>query len=254
MTGLGWAVLTTGAFAAGWVDAVIGGGGLILIPLIMAMFPAAAPVVALATNKFAACTGTVSAAIALNRKVRVDRAYALAAAGAAGATSVLGARVVTALPADVMRPIVIVLILVAGVAVATRVNFGDQGGEERPSRARRFLSVAAVAGIGVYDGVFGPGTGLFLLTTLAEILHVGFLRAAALTKIINSATNIGALVFFIAAGALWWRLALVLAVANVAGAQLGARTVLAGRTRLLRYLVLGVVVSMSALLAYQQWA
>lgn len=247
----GWAILTFGAAAAGWVDAVIGGGGLILIPLIMAVAPGLLPANALATNKFAAVTGTFSAAVTLVRKVGVDTSLALRMIPVAAVGSGLGALMAASISKDVMRPIVIILMLIAGLFVAFRPDFGQGNSTHKPwGRAVALIAVAAIA---LYDGIFGPGTGMFLIMAFTALLSQDFIRSAALAKVINTATNIGALCVFIAAGHILWKLGIILAIANVAGAQLGARTVLGGGTRLLRAALLTLVVVMSIYLAQQQW-
>lgn len=248
-----WAVLVGGAAVAGWIDAVIGGGGLVLIPLIMAVVPALAPASVLASNKIAAVSGTASAAVTLMRKVhppaRELAGFAVVAAVCAG----IGALAASALDKDVMRPLIIVLMLAVGVFVALRPSFGS--GESAGVRGgwRTWAGVGAVAAIAFYDGIFGPGTGMFLIMSFTAVFSQNFLRSAAMAKVVNTATNAGALAVFIVGGHVWWTLGLVLAVANIAGAQLGARTVLGGGAKLIRYALLALVVVMSVYLALQQW-
>lgn len=248
-----WGILIAGSFAAGWVDAMIGGGGLILIPLIMAVFPGMAPAAVMATNKVAAVTGTASAAVTYVRKVKIPRKLAVTFVPLAALCSAGGALVAAMLDKDVMRPLVIVLMLVVGTIVALRPSFGQTASEDNPAIWRRLVTLVGVAAIAFYDGIFGPGTGMFLIMVFTGILSQDFLASTALTKVVNTATNIGALVTFAIGGHIWWELGLALAVANVFGAQLGARTVLGGGTRLIRMLLLAMVVIMSSYLAWQQW-
>ncbi|AKK02054.1 TSUP family transporter [Corynebacterium epidermidicanis] len=247
------AVLVGGAAVAGWVDAVIGGGGLILIPLIMAVMPQLAPAVALATNKLAAVSGTASAAYTLTRKVDVDKRRLLVYVPVAMLCSGVGALAASMIAKEVMRPIVIVLMLFAGIFVALKPDFGEGESLDAPARVRRIITVVLVGCIAFYDGIFGPGTGMFLIMVFTGVLSQNFLASAALTKVVNTSTNVGALVVFIIHGQIWWQLGLLLAVANIAGAQLGARTVLGGGTKLIRYALLTMVVVMSCYLAKQQW-
>ncbi|WKD60116.1 hypothetical protein CCICO_00265 [Corynebacterium ciconiae DSM 44920] len=247
----GWLVLLGGAFAAGWIDAVIGGGGLVLIPVIMAVLPHASPVVALATNKFAACLGTGSAAVSLSRKVQVERRRLVTYIPIAAASSGAGALIASSLSKEVLRPIVIVMLVVVGVFVVCRPDFGEQA-RERSSRRREAVVLIAVGAIALYDGVFGPGTGTFLIMVFTAVLGRNFLQSAVLAKVVNCATNFGALVVFILGGHVWWTMGIALAVMNVAGAQLGARTVIAGGTKLIRIALLTLVVVMSCYLSYTQ--
>lgn len=224
----GWLILLTGAAVAGWVDAVIGGGGLVLIPLILAVAPQLAPATALATNKVAAVFGTASAAVTMVRKVRPPVRVLAGWVPVALVCSGAGALAASLLDAAVMRPVIIVLMLAVGTFVALRPGFGLGEGAALPGGWRRWLTLVLVAAIAFYDGIFGPGTGMFLIMAFTALLSQNFLMSAAMAKVVNTATNLGALVVFALGGHVWWLLGLVLAVANIAGAQLGARTVLGG--------------------------
>ncbi|AFH89933.1 hypothetical protein A4R72_00450 [Corynebacterium pseudotuberculosis] len=248
----GWGILIAGAGIAGWIDAMIGGGGLVLIPLIMAVAPGLAPVVAIATNKFVAVSGTASAAVTMTRKVGVDSSLVLRLVPIAALCSAGGALLAAWISKDVMRPVVIGLMVLAGIFVAFKPEFGQGGHAKSASARRRALAVLATGGIALYDGIFGPGTGMFLIMAFTALLSQDFLRSAALTKVVNTATNLGALVVFIAAGHVLWSLGIVLAVANIAGAQFGAKTVLAGGTKILRLALLTLVIVMSVYLTVQQ--
>ena len=242
-------LLAASAFA-GWIDAVIGGGGLVLIPVLMSAtsMPAAS---VLATNKVAAISGTASAAATLVRRVGVPRitwVYAFIA----GVAAALGARAVSLIDDSVATPIILILLVGVGVFVALNPKFGQEGAGIFSGK-RLALAALVVAVIGGYDGVFGPGTGMFLIMAFTAIFSQNFLASAAMAKVVNTCTNVGALVVFIAGGHVEWALALVLAVANIAGAQLGARTVLGGGAKFIRYALLTLVVVMSVYLAWQQW-
>lgn len=246
------ALLLAAAAVAGWVDAVIGGGGLILIPVLMATtgMPAAS---VLATNKVAAFSGTASAAVTMVRRVGVPARvwpYALVAAVCSG----VGATLASLIDDSIMRPFIIVLLVAVGLFVAFKPEFGQEDGDGVAGRARVLLGVLLVAVVGFYDGIFGPGTGMFLIMGFTAIFAQNFLKSAAMSKVVNTATNLGALVVFIAGGHVQWGLALALAVANVAGAQLGARTVLGGGAKLVRYALLALVVVLSVYLGWQEWA
>lgn len=233
-------LIAASAFA-GWIDAVIGGGGLVLIPVLMSAtsMPAAS---VLATNKVAAISGTASAAVTLVRRVGVPRItwlYALIA----GVAAALGAKAVSLIDDSVATPIIRILLLGVGIFVVFNPTFGQEGTGVFSGK-RLALAALAVAVIGGYDGVFGPGTGMFLIMAFTAIFTQGFVRSAAMAKVINTATNLGALLVFGFGGFINWKLALALAAANVAGAQLGARTVLKGGSALVRVALLGLVVAL----------
>lgn len=244
------ALLALASVTAGWIDAVIGGGGLVLIPVLMSMtsMPAAS---VLATNKVAAVTGTASAAVTFVRKVGVPPvtwAYALAA----GCASAGGALAVALISDSVIRPVIIALLLAVGIFVACKPEFGTTG-RRVVTRRRALLGLALAGAIGFYDGIFGPGTGMFLIMGFTAIFSQAFLQSAAMAKVTNTATNLGALAVFIAGGYVQWKLALILAVANVIGAQLGARTVLKGGSKLVRVALLVLVVVLCTRLGWQEW-
>lgn len=240
-------LLAASAFA-GWIDAVIGGGGLVLIPVLMSAtaMPAAS---VLATNKVAAISGTASAAATLVRRVGVPR-ITWVCAFIAGVAAALGARAVSLIDDSVATPIILILLVGVGIFVALNPKFGQEGPGVFSGK-RLALAALVVAVIGGYDGVFGPGTGMFLIMAFTAVFTQGFVRSAAMAKVVNTATNLGALFVFGLGGFINWKLALALAVANVVGAQLGARTVLKGGSTLVRVALLGLVVTLCAKLGWE---
>lgn len=258
MVEVDWTILLFGAAFAGWVDAIVGGGGLILVPLLMMFGPAVSPgfqpVNALATNKLAAVWGTGSAAITLVRKVRPEPRLVVLLAAVAGIGSAFGALLATLMSSDMLRPAVIVLLVAVGIFVAFTPSFGTTGDDSLPLTWRMVaLAALATTAIGTYDGFFGPGTGTFLILALTAILGRTFLMASTLAKVANTATNLGALIVFALGGHVLWLLGLALAVANIAGAQIGARMVLGRGAGFVRIVLLAVVVVMAAKLSWDQW-
>mgnify|MGYP002715653960 CR=1 FL=1 len=162
----------------------------------------------------------------------------------------LGGDMVRSLIDDsVATPIILILLVGVGVFVALNPKFGQEGAGIFSGK-RLALAALVVAVIGGYDGVFGPGTGMFLIMAFTAVFTQGFVRSAAMSKVVNTATNLGALLVFGLGGFINWKLALALAVANVVGAQLGARTVLKGGSTLVRVALLGLVVTLCAKLGW----
>ncbi|MFV2120884.1 TSUP family transporter [Streptomyces sp. Act-28] len=251
---MGVAGLLSAAAAAGWVDAVVGGGGLVLIPALMVAFPHLPPAVALGTNKLTAVSGTAVAAVTYARRTRLDRSIALPAAGLAVPAAGFGALSASALPADWFRPVIMALLIAVAVFVAARPAFGALQDADAVSRRRRLFVVAlAGCGIGFYDGVFGPGTGTFLIMAFTSLLSMEFLQSSALAKVVNVGTNLGALAVFAAQGQVLWLLGAGMAVCNVVGARLGARTALRRGSGFVRTVLLVVVVCMVARLGVDQF-
>ena len=243
------ALLLGAAGVAGWIDAVVGGGGLVLIPVMLLAMPGAAPATALGTNKFTAVWGTASASISFLRSTRVPRRFLYAAVPLALAGSAAGAGAAALISTEWMRPIVLVLLLAVGLWVTLRKDFG--GGGRTPSRRTARLGLLAAGGIAFYDGIFGPGTGTFLIMAFTALVTGDFLRSAAMAKVVNLATNIGALCVFAAGGHVVWWLGGMLAVANVAGALLGARTAIGRGSGFVRIALLVVVVVMVGKLGWE---
>lgn len=239
------ALLVVAALAAGWIDAVSGGGGLIQLPALL-VAPGVEPLAALATNKLSSVAGTTASAVTYYCRVSPDLRTALPVALLAGAGSAAGAGAAHLVPAGVLRPAIVVALV--GVLVYTVVRPTMGMNQELRFSGRRHLAAAGVVGaaIGFYDGLIGPGTGSFLVFALVGLLGYAFLQASAQAKIVNVATNLAALAVFIPAGHVMWSLGAAMAVANMAGGYLGARSAVAGGSRFVRAVF--VVVS-GALLA-----
>ncbi|MER6582039.1 TSUP family transporter [Nonomuraea sp. NPDC001023] len=245
-------VLLAAAAGAGWVDAVVGGGGLVQLPaLLMTGMP---PVQAMATNKFSSVFGTASAAVAYARSTKIDRQVALPGAALAVVSAGLGAWAAAAISADVLRPVVMVVLLGVAAFVTLRPSMGALPQPHLRTGARVVAAVAA-AGVGIafYDGIMGPGTGTFLIIAFTTILGLDFVSASASAKIINVGTNLGALAVFGLQGHVQWALGLGMALCNVAGAQLGARMAIRRGTAFVRVVLLCVVVAMVIRLGWQQF-
>jgi len=215
-------LLPAGAFFAGLVDAVVGGGGLIQIPLLFSAFPNAAPATLFGTNKLASVVGTSSAAIHYGRRITIPWRVVGPAAGAAAIGAWLGARAVSLFPPAALRPLILVLLIAVAIYTFIRKDFGIH--HQRLSDPRQELRLAVVigAGIGFYDGFFGPGTGSFLIFLFIRLLQMDFLHASVMAKIVNVSTNLAAIAFFVSHGEVFWKVAAVMALCNLAGSQVGA--------------------------------
>lgn len=250
MIPLDWLLLCAGAFVAGLVDAVVGGGGLIQIPLLFSSLPNAAPAALFGTNKMASVFGTGSAAWRYASRVVVPWRAILPATVSAFVLSYVGAMTVAILPPLLLRPLVLVLLI--GVAVYTyfRKDFGatDQG--RRHGLRDGLVGVLLGGVIGFYDGFFGPGTGSFLIFLFVRFFGLDFLRASAGAKVVNAATNVAALLYFGLNGNWIWQLGLAMAAFNMGGALVGTNLALRHGTGFVRRVFLIVVVVLIAKFAY----
>jgi uncharacterized membrane protein YfcA len=245
-----FAFLAGAAFLAGLVDAVVGGGGLIQIPALLAAFPHTAPATLFGTNKIASIVGTSSAALQYSRRVRIPWGVALPGALAALAGAWFGARAVVFAPVELLRYVILALLILVAVYTFIRKDFGTHHNEITVERTRAVRAVLIGSGIGFYDGFFGPGTGSFLIFLLVRSIGMDFLRASVTAKIINVATNLSALIYFSTSVELFWKLGASMAIANLAGAVIGSRLALKHGSGFVRRMFLGVVVCLIAKLGY----
>jgi len=234
------------AFAAGLVDAAVGGGGLIQLPGLFATLPREAPAVLLGTNKFSSMFGTGMATWRYARHVRFPWRPVLYAAATAFAFSFLGATAVSLLPKDAVRPLILVLLVAMFAYTLLKPDFGSLHRPRHIGRRELAIALAMGAAIGFYDGFFGPGTGSFLIFLFIRFFGLDFLRASAASKVVNLATNLAALAFFVPSGKILFAAAVPMAAANVAGALTGTRLALRGGTPLIRRLFLALVVVLIA--------
>jgi len=240
------------ALTAGFVDAVVGGGGLIQLPALL-LVPGLSPVQALATNKLGSILGTTTSAVTFYRRVRPDLRTALPMAALALVSSFAGASIAALLPAEVFKPVIVVALVAIGAFTLLRPSLGEVTALRH--QGRRHHGVAAVVGavVGFYDGVLGPGTGSFLVFAMVSLLGYDFLAASAKAKIVNCATNLGALLFFVPHGSVFWGLGLLLGAANMLGSYLGARTATTRGSGFIRVAFLVVVTVLIARLGWDVW-
>lgn len=247
-------LLCLAALLAGWVDAVVGGGGLIQLPALL-LVPGFAPVHALATNKVGSVMGTLTSATTYYRRVRPDLRTTLPVAGVAFLGSMGGAVVANHLPTEVFTPVILAALVAVLVFTVARPRVGtDDQVDPPPAGVVLARTVPFGAVIGFYDGVMGPGTGSFLVLGLVLLARTTFLRATATTKIVNAATNLGALAYFAPLGLVEWRLGVTIGVANMLGGYLGARTAVHLGSRFVRAVLIVVVCALLLRLGIQEFA
>jgi len=235
---------------AGFVDAVAGGGGLVQLPaLLIGISNKPIPMI-LGTNKIPSIFGTSTAAISYFKKVRPDLRLTVTMAIPALIGSIAGARLAAHFPTAVFHPLILVLLVLVGIYTWRKPDLG-LGERLRYTHSKRLWIVAGCGLlIGFYDGLFGPGAGTFMVFLLVLVVGYEFLKASATAKLVNIATNFGAIVTFQLTGHIWWRLGLALAIANVAGALIGSRLAIRGGSPLVRKVFLFVVAALIAKLSY----
>ncbi|MCG2585230.1 TSUP family transporter [Massilia sp. TS11] len=238
---LDFAVLGSAAFCAGLVDAVVGGGGLIQIPVMFSMLPTTAPATLFGTSKLAGIFGTSAAAYNYAQRVKVAWSAAAPAAVAAFVMAFCGAFTVTRIPADFVRGLLPLVLIAVAIYTFRKKDLGSIHAPLHSGSRERWLAVGMGAAIGFYDGFFGPGTGSFLVFLFVRFFGFDFLGASAAAKIVNVACNLSALMWFGVSGHLIWQLGLLMAACQVAGSLVGTRLALRHGSGFVRKVFLLVV-------------
>jgi hypothetical protein len=228
------ALMALAAFAAGWVDAVVGGGGLVQLPALLLAFPGASPAQLLGTNKLSSIFGTTTSALTYWRRVRPDLRTALPMAAVAYLGAIGGALLGLHIPRSAFNPVILAMLVVVGAYTVAKPALGEETALRFAGHRHTIVAMLTGFAIGVYDGALGPGTGSFLVFALVGLMGYAFLEASAKAKIANFATNLGALTVFIPGGHVMWGIGAVMAVANIAGGYAGARTAVARGSRFVR--------------------
>jgi uncharacterized membrane protein YfcA len=236
--------LLAASFFAGFIDSIAGGGGLIQLPALLIGLPKSETAEVLGTNKLSAVFGTTTAAALYRKQIKPDPKILLAMGVPAFAGSAGGAVLASKIPTSSMRPMVLVLLIIVAVYTWFKPDLGKF--ENLRHLPKRRVQIAAIAGvvIGFYDGIFGPGTGSFLMLILVASLGYAFITASAIAKVVNVATNVGAIMVFGINGAVLWQIGIILGIANITGAVIGARLAIKGGSTLVRKVFLLVTVAL----------
>ncbi len=241
------AMLVLVAFAAGFVDSIAGGGGLLALPALL--LAGLDPVAALATNKVQGTFGTASATYAFWKKGRLDVAghwsdVALTFAGAA-----LGVLAVAYVPTGSLSAILPVLLIAIAAYFALSPRLREDASRPRLSYHAFTFGFAPV--IGFYDGLFGPGTGSLFMLALVSLFGVGLIDATARTKLLNFISNIASLIMFAVSGKIVWPIGLAMGVGQFVGAQIGARLAIRNGAAIIRPLLVVVSCAMAVKLLWR---
>jgi uncharacterized membrane protein YfcA len=235
---------------AGFVDAMAGGGGLIQLPALLIGLPNKELPLILGTNKVPSIFGTTAAARNYFKNIKPDIPLTISMMGPAFIGSITGAAFAATIPKDFFKPFIVFLLITVAIYTWRKPALGMN--ENLKFTHKKRLLIVALIGllIGFYDGIFGPGTGTFLVFFLVSGIGYAFLKASATAKLVNIATNAGAILSFQLTGHIWWQLGLLLAFANVAGAVIGSRLAIKGGSPLVRKVFLAVIFLLIARVAW----
>jgi len=235
---------------AGFVDAMAGGGGLIQLPALIVGLPNKELPLILGTNKVPSIFGTAAAARNYFKNIKPDIPLTLSMMGPAFIGSMGGASLAAAVPKDFFKPFIVSLLVAVAIYTWIKPELGMN--ENLKYTHKKRLVIVALIGllIGFYDGIFGPGTGTFLVFFLVSGIGYAFLKASGTAKLVNISTNAGAILSFQLTGHIWWQLGLLLAFANVTGAIIGSRLAIKGGSPLVRKVFLAVTFLLIARVAW----
>ena len=235
-------LLCMAAFAAGFVDAMVGGGGLIQTPAALVLLPQYPVAAVIGSLKIPAFTGTSLAILQYASKIRIQWKIFLLVALIAFFAAILGSLTLLMMPNHFMKPVILVVLITVAIYTFTKKNFGTH--TERTHTLFQQLHYGCIIGfvIGFYDGFIGPGAGSFLIIAFISMLGFDFLKASAHAKLVNLATNAGSIAFFASHGLILYEIALPMALCNGLGGFAGARLAIIKGNRFIRIFFLIIII------------
>ncbi|WP_245590608.1 sulfite exporter TauE/SafE family protein [Adhaeribacter aquaticus] len=247
------ALLCFFAFLAGFIDSIVGGGGLIQTPAMLILLPHMPIPTLLGTGKVSAISGTTAAMLRYARTVDINWKAIIPASVAAFVFSFIGARAVSHIPTEALRPVILVLLITVAVYTFIKKDLGALHAPKLTPGRERIIAILVGIIIGFYDGFFGPGTGSFLIFAFVGVFGFSFLAASASAKIVNVATNLSALLYFAFTDQVIYQIGIPMAVCNIIGSQLGSRLAIAKGSSFVRVFFLFVVTAIIIRFAYDTY-
>lgn len=229
------------AFLAGFVDAIVGGGGLIQTPASLVMLPQFPVATVIGSLKIPSFTGTAFATVQYLRKVSVNWTMAAVMCVLAFIAAFAGSELLTMISNRYMKPVIFLVLVGVAIYTYTKKNFGLHTQKDHSTRREWLYAILISLIIGFYDGFIGPGAGSFLVLAFISLLGFDFLHASANAKLINLATNMGSITLFLLKGSILWQIAVPMAICNGIGGITGARLAITRGNRFIRVFFLLVV-------------
>ena len=234
-------ILAIASLFAGFIDAVVGGGGLIQFPAFMILFPNATIPTAFGTNKIAGLSGTSIAAVQYAKLVKFNWKLLAITAISSFLFSFIGAKLVSQINVNILKPFIFFVLIAIAIYTFKKKDFGSISTKKLTKNKKYLYGLLLGVIIGFYDGFLGPGTGSFLVLGFVALLGFEFLEASAYAKVINCVTNVSALYVFISQGNYILEIAIIMAVSNVIGSIIGSRMAILRGNAFIRKLFLFVV-------------
>jgi uncharacterized membrane protein YfcA len=229
------------AFIAGFIDAIVGGGGLIQLPGLLIFFPNMPLPVLFGTNKIAALAGTLTATVKYAKRIRFDFRLLLVIAACCFISSFLGAKLISFVDSNLLKPFILVILIAIAIYTFLNKNLGSAKTKDLSLQKQMLYGALIGLTVGFYDGFFGPGTGSFFVLGFVVILGFEFVKASAYAKVVNCITNLSALIVFISKGYFILPLAILMAVFNITGSYIGSHLALKKGNEFVRIIFLVIV-------------
>jgi uncharacterized membrane protein YfcA len=243
-------LLCTAAFAAGFVDAIVGGGGLIQTPAALILLRQYPVVTAIGCTKIPSFSGTLFAALQYLKKVKLNYTLTLVMCVIAFFSSFAGSELLSLVSNEFMKPVLLIILAAVAVYTYTKKDFGQHEAKNHSPKKELRFAIAISLIIGFYDGFIGPGAGSFLILAFISLLGYDFLHASAQAKLVNLSTNLGSIVLFTIKGKIIWIVALPMAACNAVGGILGARMAIMRGNKFIRIFFLVIIVGTLARFAW----
>lgn len=234
-------ILCSFAFLAGFIDSIVGGGGLIQTPALLITLPQIAVPMIMGTAKVSSIMGSTMSSIQFAKKVTFKKRILLATIIAAMIGAFIGARLIHYLQPSVVKPAIFFMLILVFMYMLIKRDFGQT--QEIEVSESKSMVYGGIFGffVGLYDGFLGPGTGSFLILFFISAIGFDFLLASAHAKVVNLATNIGAVIYFVSTENILWTIALPMGFCNLLGSYLGARLAMLRGNKFIRLFFLGVI-------------
>lgn len=243
-------LLCLAAFAAGFVDAIVGGGGLIQTPMGLILLPQLPVSSVVGSLKIPAFSGTAFAAAQYVKKVAINWKLLLPMMAVAMLASFAGSTLLTMVHNDFMKPVLLVVLTLVAIYTFIKKDFGQHKDKAHSPTMHIVYSLLISIVIGFYDGFIGPGAGSFLVLAFVALMGYDFLHASANAKMVNLATNFGSISLFILKGKIIWAVAIPMALCNAAGGFMGAKLAISKGNKFIRIFFLIIVVGTLIRFAY----
>lgn len=243
-------LLCLAAFAAGFIDAIVGGGGLVQTPAGLVLLPLLPVSTVIGTLKIPAFSGTALASVQYMRKIKINWILMLVMTVLAFCSAIAGSFLLSKANNYFMKPLLLVILVFVALYTYLKKNFGTHTEKDHSFPQQLVYAIAASIILGFYDGFIGPGTGSFLVLAFITLLGFDFLKASAYAKMVNLATNLGSILFFAGRGSIIFSIAIPMAVCNAAGGTLGARLAIVKGNKFIRVFFLIIVTGTILRFAY----